>query len=181
MWVVTRFGGAGLPQGAVGAAQLPWQTPPDQPSGCWTPRPAATHNCPISVSPSHPPILQRRLRSLGSEAGGEAAAAKVTLGGEKRAAREEAITLPLNGTHQGQSCGRRSERQPTRADALRPVHVPALPTTCSANWLTFHRRPGAAQPGGAVPRLSQPDAHHQRGRHPIRPLAAGGPSGVSVR
>lgn len=50
-------------------------------------------------SPPSPPPPQHRLRSLGSTGGGEEGpgAAKVTLGGEKRAAREEAITLPITG------------------------------------------------------------------------------------
>ena len=46
-----------------------------------------------------PSLPQRRLRALGSESG--EAAAKVTLGAEKAAAREEAITLPMNGAWWG--------------------------------------------------------------------------------
>lgn len=74
--------------------------PARQQCGCLLGMPPCPPTPDLTTAPSRPPTLpQRRLRSLGSEAGGEAAVAKVTLGGEKRAAREEAITLPLNGAH----------------------------------------------------------------------------------
>ncbi|KAI7836928.1 hypothetical protein COHA_009260 [Chlorella ohadii] len=59
------------------------------------------------------------------EAAGEAAAAKVTLGGEKRAAREEAITLPLNGDLALLNLGDLSIAFRHRRTALTPSATPS--------------------------------------------------------